>query len=415
MSDRSPYACGYEVLGDGTAKPRPVPEAIRSLADANQRQDAEAAWEAASRLFRLIDQWRGWFEHLRTTGDADPGFAIRLWWAVKTCVRTLRALGLSDRPEIEIFRLFPEPPSGDLNPYDGYDLILISAFDSESEIPTAGERLIVVAAVKDLFRFRVFDRDGKMVVDVVVDAGETTQTDQAEWVRGVGQQLKGLLPPHELTEEEKTWVILLVASIVHRTPIIPWQNDKVWFEQSIMRLWNLTPVQGSLSSLLRSLESAPGVVVRRPAEWRQLLSAQHYRREPTRTIAAETAEGAPGPAASATSTTDVTVVELNDSTLRKDSPRGTAVILGKSGGRPIVCGKSKAPLTLARYNIVKALIDAGDDGLTGDELAERSGHGGAVNVLKSLAKSDPDWRSVIQLPGKPGGRYRLRLTDPDGP
>ena len=62
---------------------------------------------------------------------------------------------------------------------------------------------------------------------------------------------------------------------------------------------------------------------------------------------------------------------------------------------------------MARFNIIKALIDANEKGLTGDELVTKSGHGGAVNTLKNLAKSDADWEAVISLPGQPGGRYRI--------
>jgi hypothetical protein len=71
-------------------------------------------------------------------------------------------------------------------------------------------------------------------------------------------------------------------------------------------------------------------------------------------------------------------------------------------------------------------------------LAIKSGHGGAINVLKNLAgvviksmkrakskskkpaepeskhEPDPDWQSVILLPGGPGRRYRLRQTEVDG-
>ena len=97
---------------------------------------------------------------------------------------------------------------------------------------------------------------------------------------------------------------------------------------------------------------------------------------------------------------------------------------------PIVKGIEKPRLTVAQYDVLKALMDAGDEGLTGDELAIKSGHGGAINVLKNLAgvvvkskkrarpksksKPDPDWQSVIVLPGGPGKRYRLRQTEVDG-
>jgi hypothetical protein len=86
---------------------------------------------------------------------------------------------------------------------------------------------------------------------------------------------------------------------------------------------------------------------------------------------------------------------------------GPLVILGEPGDQPMVRGILKPRLTLARYNTVKALLDAGDAGLSGDDMVLKSGHGGAVNTLKSLAKSDPDWASVILLPGQPGRRYRI--------
>jgi hypothetical protein len=90
------------------------------------------------------------------------------------------------------------------------------------------------------------------------------------------------------------------------------------------------------------------------------------------------------------------------------------VILRCPSASPIVRGMEKPRLTDARYNVVKALLDAGDGGLTGDDLVVKSGHGGAVNTLKTLAKSDADWRAVILLAGGPGKRYRLRQTENDG-
>jgi hypothetical protein len=60
---------------------------------------------------------------------------------------------------------------------------------------------------------------------------------------------------------------------------------------------------------------------------------------------------------------------------------------------------------------MESLLESGEDGLSGDELVKRT-YGGAVNTLKTMAK-DPDWASIIILPGAPGRRYRLRLTDTD--
>jgi len=87
------------------------------------------------------------------------------------------------------------------------------------------------------------------------------------------------------------------------------------------------------------------------------------------------------------------------------SPR-PLVILGEPGDEPRVKGKIKPRLTLTRYDIIKTLIDAAEKGLTGDELVNKSKHGGAINTLKTMAR-DSNWGAVIQLPGSPGGRYRI--------
>jgi hypothetical protein len=86
----------------------------------------------------------------------------------------------------------------------------------------------------------------------------------------------------------------------------------------------------------------------------------------------------------------------------------SGVILGNPSEKPIVNGRTKRRLTRARYDVVKALLAESEDGLSKDSLATKSEHTDAVGILKRLAESDPDWGSVIQLAGKPGGRYRIR-------
>jgi len=69
-------------------------------------------------------------------------------------------------------------------------------------------------------------------------------------------------------------------------------------------------------------------------------------------------------------------------------------------------GKVYGVLTFPGYNVVQALMEAGNDGLTKDELVRKSGHDDAVNILKRLAKK-PGWNTVIKLAGVPGRRYRI--------
>jgi hypothetical protein len=94
------------------------------------------------------------------------------------------------------------------------------------------------------------------------------------------------------------------------------------------------------------------------------------------------------------------------SDLPSRSPR--RVVLQGRGEPPIVQGKAKSRLTYAQYDVVEALLKAGDSGLSKDELAVKGRHPDANRILKRLADSDPDWGTVIQMAGKPGGRYRIK-------
>jgi hypothetical protein len=91
-------------------------------------------------------------------------------------------------------------------------------------------------------------------------------------------------------------------------------------------------------------------------------------------------------------------------------PRPAVTLRGQADA-PIVRGKEMPRLTVARYCVVKALVDAGNDGLSTDDLVSKSGCGGAVNTLKALVRSSPEWGAVIALPGAPGLRYRIRSID----
>jgi hypothetical protein len=99
-------------------------------------------------------------------------------------------------------------------PGGGCDLRLMSSVKDVSAIPTEGKRLVIVAAVDHVLHFRIFDNDGKMVVDT--DA--TQRTAQVPQIEGLRKQLEILWPPHELSTSEKGRVIDAVTSIVGHTP-----------------------------------------------------------------------------------------------------------------------------------------------------------------------------------------------------
>lgn len=87
------------------------------------------------------------------------------------------------------------------------------------------------------------------------------------------------------------------------------------------------------------------------------------------------------------------------------------VILFGRQGKPRVLGTFKNRLTPAQYHVIKALLDAGNKGLKKAALGKVCGD--AINVLKRLAQSDPDWGAVIELAGKKGRGYRLGAPEPD--
>jgi hypothetical protein len=92
---------------------------------------------------------------------------------------------------------------------------------------------------------------------------------------------------------------------------------------------------------------------------------------------------------------------------RPPKPVEPSVILGNPADPPKVNGKVKSRLTPAQHASVKALLEAGKQGLTKDELDRKSGHGDTRKILKRLANKDPDWKEVIQFAGTTGMRYRI--------
>jgi hypothetical protein len=89
--------------------------------------------------------------------------------------------------------------------------------------------------------------------------------------------------------------------------------------------------------------------------------------------------------------------------------KGPRVVLRGRDEGPLILGKEKPPLTDRQYNVIRSLLNAGEDGLTKDKLDEKSGHSESRKVLSALRDSDPDWAAAIHMPGKAGrGGYRIK-------
>jgi multidrug efflux pump subunit AcrB len=95
----------------------------------------------------------------------------------------------------------------------GPQLQLRSLETDVSKLPTKGKYQIIVAAVDNTLHFRMFDGDGKMVVDT----DEKRLTEKATQIEKLRELLAQLWPPHELIESEKGQVISAVTSIVGHT------------------------------------------------------------------------------------------------------------------------------------------------------------------------------------------------------
>ena len=80
----------------------------------------------------------------------------------------------------------------------GCDLRLMSSVNGVNGIPAKGKNLIIVAAVDHVLHFRIFDGDGKKVVDT----DEKRLTEQVRQIEDLRKRLEKLWPPHDLTESE---------------------------------------------------------------------------------------------------------------------------------------------------------------------------------------------------------------------
>jgi hypothetical protein len=89
----------------------------------------------------------------------------------------------------------------------------MSSMNDVSGMPQEGKNLIVVADVSQSLHFRIFDSDGKRVVDT----DEKSLTAKVQQFEDLKSQLKGLWPPHPLTGNEKNLLITAVTSILGHT------------------------------------------------------------------------------------------------------------------------------------------------------------------------------------------------------
>ena len=91
------------------------------------------------------------------------------------------------------------------------ELRLMPSANDLNALPSAGKRLFIVANVDHLLHLRMFDLEGKMLLDS--DAKRFTST----WVQYIEQLVPNLWPPHEFTEIEKISIINAIRNLAGRT------------------------------------------------------------------------------------------------------------------------------------------------------------------------------------------------------
>ena len=97
---------------------------------------------------------------------------------------------------------------------NGCDLRLMSSLNNVSGIPTEGKNLIIVAAVNNVLHFRIFDGDGK----VIVDTDEKRMTEQAgkSKISGSSSRPGGL--PTSLPIARRAGL----SPLSHQSSVYPW-------------------------------------------------------------------------------------------------------------------------------------------------------------------------------------------------
>jgi putative SOS response-associated peptidase YedK len=110
-----------------------------------------------------------------------------------------------------------------------------------------------------------------------------------------------------------------------------------------------------------------------------------------------------------------------------DSPDQTPpVILGRFGDSPIVRGKVMPRLTLAQYRVVKALLEAGDDGVIPSWAKDPKIASSLINARAETVAEKPSFRSAFkrrrcliladgyyEWTGKPGKKQPWHFHLPD--
>jgi len=179
------------------------------LIDGNERGFASEA------KVSVKDTWN--FDLKQKEGDKKDGWcnvpALHEVQPVKALIDYLRTNPKLDNPDGTEDK---EPVSRPVG-LDAFELQLMPSQKDARGIRREGKNRVVLALVNDVLCFRIFDGDGR----IVVNTDEKRRTGKARQIKDLRSQLGGLWPPHELTGSDKARVLTALISIFGLTPLDP--------------------------------------------------------------------------------------------------------------------------------------------------------------------------------------------------
>jgi hypothetical protein len=433
------------------------------MADPRERQRLLNVWRNASQLRRLIDQIYECFQLLSPDvvrvgeavlcrgGERDTYLEWKMTQTFFKCVVMLKNFNVRiptiiSKTERELRSMMPGFPPwgwlqearewlwrvgeerlrrhpGEANPsgdsgidFEEFDLRLMSSVGDVDDIPTVGKTLVIVADVRGVLHFRIFESDGR----IVVDTDESRLSAQAGPIADLKKRLENLWPPHQPEEEEKDQIITAVTSIVGHIHF-----ERLWvripeYEETRQRLIELIPLRNELDDYLVRIARDPCMATAFASEE---ASSPHVTAEAGAESAADDAgslsRGVEGRAGGGGE--EGRVPQANAGKHAKtDDPPVPLIVLGGPDDELTVCGKRKAPLPPAQYRVVKALVEAKAKGerLSKDVLLQRTKADDGnlvedpVGALKRLRKRDGDFKQIIDMAGVPGRGYGLKDCPP---
>lgn len=179
------------------------------LIDGNERGFASEA------KVSVKDTWN--FDLKQKEGDKKDGWcnvpALHEVQPVKALIDYLRTNPKLDNPDGTEDK---EPVSRPVG-LDAFELQLMPSQKDARGIRREGKNRVVLALVNDVLCFRIFDGDGR----IVVNTDEKRRTGKARQIKDLRSQLGCLWPPHELTGSEKDKILTALTSILAPLPLDP--------------------------------------------------------------------------------------------------------------------------------------------------------------------------------------------------